>query len=204
MNNSSSLSRYILVILCVAIVFTALVLIVLNSIVQNKRLSGLKSGIPAIDQIMTGQSYEDGYRAGYKAAREKGGFSMPTPTGAPVLSLSGTIESVSADKVVFKVLSMDTDEFVDGVSSSRTALIATSTQILVRKYLNQVELAKQMEQTAKNKGLPIPYTEKTGTTTDLRPGQDIAVMAKEDIGLKDEFTVTQIIVTTMPEAAKPQ
>lgn len=202
MNNPSSLSRYILVILCVAIVFTALVLIVLNSIVQNKRLSGLKSGIPAIDQIMTGQSYEDGYRAGYKAAREKGGFLMPTPTGAPVLSLSGTIESVSADKVVFKVLSMDTDELVDGVSSSRTAVIATSTQILVRKYLNQVELAKQMEQTSKNKALAVPYMENTGKTTDLKPGQDIAVTAKEDIGLKDEFTVAQIIVTVMPETAK--
>jgi hypothetical protein len=139
MNKASSLSRYILVILCVAIVFTALILIVLNSIVQNKRLSGLKSGIPAIDQIMVGQTFEDGYKAGYKAAREKSRFSISTPPGSPVYNMDGTIKSVSADKIQFTAKNIDTDELVDGVSDSRTAQITTSTVISVRTYMTMEE-----------------------------------------------------------------
>jgi len=207
MNKTSSLSRYILVILCVAIVFTALILIVLNSIVQNKRLSGLKSGIPAIDQIMVGQTFEDGYKEGYKVARDKCRFSMVTPPGSPIFNMDGTIRSVSADKIQFTAKNIDTDELVDGISNSRTIMMTTSTVISVRTYLTMEEQTKAFEAAAKstdkNKTMPMPYTEKVIKISDLKAGQEIIVIANEDVRLKEEFAAVQVIVNIMPEVKKP-
>ena len=205
MNNVSSLSRYILVILCVAIVFTALILIVLNSIVQNKRLSGLKSGIPAIDQIMAGQTFDDGYKAGFIAARSKCSPALIDPTLMPLFSLAGAVESVSADKVVFTVSNLYTDELVDGIPSRRTAIITTSTKITAQYMLPAEEFSKLLTEAAR-KGrfdkMPLPYTEKTVKATDLKPGQGVQISAKTDIANKGEFQATEIVAIVQPEPAK--
>lgn len=199
MNKQISLSRYILVILCSSIVFTALVLVVLNSWMQNQRLATLGSGI-GIDQIFGSQSFENGYKAGYLAAREKYTKIAPLPAGTVVTALSGTVKSVSDKQIVVTATNLDTDPYVDGVSNDRTVLITASTTVMQRVFLSPEEQAKQMDRWSrsadKNKtSAPAPYTEKKLNLSDLKPGQTVAVMADEDIRLKESFTATQVVLT---------
>lgn len=202
-NDKVSLSRYILVILCVSIVFTALVLIILNSWVQNKRLSDGGLGIPAIDQVLFGQSFEDGYKAGYLAARSKYQTMVPMPEGAAIQNLNGQIQSIGSDQLVVMADNLDVDEIVDGVSSKRTVLIASTTKILFRQGLPPEEHMRQIEEWNKNRTTdlpPISYIEKSLALKDLSEGQAVSVTAAEDIRLLTSFYATEIVLYKAPES----
>lgn len=208
-NDKVSLSRYILVILCVSVVFTALILIVLNSWVQNKRLSsGSGSRIPAIDQVLFGQSFEDGYKAGYLAARSKYQRMSPMPEGMPVMGLSGQVESVNSNQLVIMAENLDVDEIVDGVSLKREAMLDEQTRFLARTPLSPEEQIRQMEVWSRNAGdspPPLPYTEKIITVKDIKAGQVVSVMAEEDIKLKESFIAKEVIIYQQPEIfAQPE
>lgn len=202
-NDKVSLSRYILVILCVSVVFTALILIILNSWVQNKRLSSSGgSGIPAIDQVLFGQSFEDGYKAGYLAARSKYQRMAPLPEGMPVMGLSGTVESINDKQLVVLADNLDVDEIVDGVSLKRTAMVDEQTKFLMRTPLSPEEQSRQIEAWSRNTGdvpPPLPYTEKTISLKDIKAGQNVSVTADEDIKLKESFSAKEVIVYQQPE-----
>lgn len=198
MNNQVSLSRYILVILCVSIVFTALTLIVLNSWVQNKRLSDLTSNVPGLNQL-TGKTFEDGYKAGYLAAKEKYRSVPPTPEGVAVLSLMGTINSVDGQQLSVTATSLDTDPTVDGVPNERTIVVSTSTSIVLRTNLSAQDFTKKMEEWNKSEDKtkvtpPTPYTEKSLSISDLKPGQTISVTSNEDLRLLTTIKAKQIVL----------
>lgn len=202
-NDKVSLSRYILVILCVSIVFTALVLIILNSWVQNKRLSQGTSGIPAIDQVLFGQSFEDGYKAGYLAARSKYQRIAPLPEGMTIMGLSGTVESINDKQLLVLAENLDVDEIVDGVSLKRTVMVNEQTKFLLRTPLSPEEQSKQIEAWSRNTGdvpPPLPYTEKIISIKDIKVGQGVSITADEDIKLKESFTATEVILYQQPEA----
>jgi hypothetical protein len=195
MKTHASLSRYILVILCVSIAFTALVLIALNSLMQNRKLSGASSGI--VDQIFSNQAYENGYKAGYLAARDKFSKVAPLPEGAIVTSITGKVDSVDAKGVKLTVTNLDTDEYVDGVSNQRLALVTASTTIVTRSFLSAEEQAKQLErwsESGSKKAPPVPYTEKAINLSGIKPGDNVIAVANEDVRLKDSFNATQLIV----------
>ena len=195
MNNRASLSRYILVILCISIAFTALVLVGLNSWVQNKRLSGDNAGI--VGQIFSGQAYENGYKAGYLAARTKYQQIAPLPEGAIVTSVTGKVAAVESNGVRLNVTNLDTNEFVDNVSNVRLAILTASTTVVQRTFLSQDEQAKQLDRWNKNgsrNSPPLPYTEQTIKLSDIKTGDDVVAVASEDIRLKESFNATQIIV----------
>lgn len=208
-NDKVSLSRYILVILCVSIVFTALILIILNSWVQNKRLSsGGGSGIPAIDQVLFGQSFEDGYKAGYLSARSKYQRMAPLPEGMQIMGLSGLVESVNDKQLVVMAENLDVDEIVDGVSLKRTAMVNEQTKFFLRTPLPLEEQSKQIEAWSRQSGdipPPLPYTEKNITIKDIKAGQNISITADEDIRLKVSFTAKEVILYQQPEiVAQPE
>lgn len=199
MNKQTSISRYILVILSISIVFTALVLIALNAWVQNKRLA--TSGTDIVGQIFSNQGYENGYRAGYLAAREKYSKIAPLPAGAVVTSLTGTVTKVAADQISLTVKNLDTNEFIDNVSNDRTALVNASTTVVLRTFLTAEEQAKQLEKWGRSgskNAPPLPYTEKNIKLSDLTVGQSVVVVADQDIRLKESFTATQIVVNVNP------
>ena len=200
MNNQVSLSRYILVILCVSIVFTALTLIVLNSWVQNKRLATLTSGVPGL----TGKTFEDGYKTGYLAAKDKYRIIPQRPEGTPVMELSGTINSINNQQFVVTATNLDTDPTVDGVPNERTILIATSTSIVIRTNLTAEEFSKKMDEWSKSpdrlkSAPPAPYTEKTVAISSLQPGQTVSITSGEDLRLLTTIKAKQVVLT---EAAK--
>lgn len=195
MNNRASLSRYILVILCISIAFTALVLVGLNSWVQNKRLSGENAGI--VGQIFSNQAYENGYKAGYLAARAKYRRVAPLPEGAVVTSISGTVASVESNAVKLNATNLDTDEYVDNVSNVRLVMTNASTTIVQRNFLSQEEQTKQLEKWNRNgsrNSPPLPYSEKTIKLSDIKPGDSVVAVADKDVRLEESFNATQIIV----------
>ncbi len=205
-NDKVSLSRYILVILCISIVFTALVLIILNSWVQNKRLSAGSLGIPAIDQVLFGQSFEDGYKAGYQAARSKYQRMAPMPEGVITQNLNGHIQSIGSEQLVVLADNLDVDEIVDGVSNKRTVVITTTTKIFFRQGLPPEEHMRQIEDWNKNRSSdlpPIPYTEKLISLKDLSEGQTVSVTAAEDIRLLSSFNATEIVLYNAYESSIP-
>lgn len=195
MNNHVSLSRYILVILCVSIVFTALVLIILNSWMQNKQLTGLNG----VGQLFAGQSYENGYKEGYLAAREKYKTILPLQENATVTSFSGDIESLDDSSVLVRATSIDTNEIVDKVSDVRDVLIASTTKIFSRTLLPQDEqdrLYAQWQKSGASQGNPPPkaYKETEIKLSDLQVGQRVFVSAGEDIKLQESFIATEVVV----------
>ena len=114
MDQPRSYSRYVLVALCIAVVFTALVLVALNAWMKQ----------PGENMVFKGSGYTDGYRDGFNAAREK----MKIVAGSDILedatSSNGEVISVSSDRLVVKQTSLDTDPVVDGVDNERTVTLA--------------------------------------------------------------------------------
>ncbi|MFA6099666.1 MAG: hypothetical protein WC750_02160 [Patescibacteria group bacterium] len=199
MNNQTSISRYILVILSISIAFTALVLIALNSWVQNKKMSTSNSGV--LGQVFSNQAYENGYKAGYLLAREKYKKIAPLPEGAVVTSLTGTVTKVEVNQLTLTAENLDTNEFIDNISNDRTVLVNASTTVVSRTFLTAEEQVKQLERWSKSgskNAPPLPYTEKAIKLSDIKPDQKITVMANEDIRLKQSFEATQIILTQTP------
>ncbi len=204
MNNPTSLSRYILVILCSSVVFTALVLVILNSWMQNKRLASLGLGGTGVDQIFGSQSFENGYKAGYQAAREKFAAVAPLPAGIAITAISGTIKSINGQQIVVTATNLDTDPYIDGVSNDRTIIVTASTTLMQRTFLSAEEQARQMDRWTKSADRdktapPSPFTEKPLKLSDLKVGQTVAVMANEDIRLKESFNATQVILDQNPK-----
>ena len=199
-NQPSSLSRHILVVLCIAVVFTALVLVALNAWVKNKQL-GLGNGSPTVDQISGGQTYDEGYKMGYNVAREKFRNVPLMPANTPILALNGTIQEITKNQLQIKATNLDTDEAVDGVSDVRLVDLDANTKITQRTPISPDKLSKLINDWQKNgikKNIPPPNTfeEKTLTLKDLKTGMLVTALAGQDIRLAGEFKATQIVISS--------
>ncbi len=190
-----SLSRYILVILSVSVVFTALVIVALNAYVSNKKLSESNGG-SFLNNALSSFSYDDGYKDGYKAARER--FSIAPPK---ILSVNGTIQDLDLNNFMIIAENLDTDEFVDSVSDKRNVLVNASTTIFMRSPLTQDEIDKKLSAWSKSSDRditspPQPFEEKALNFSDLKNGQVVTVVAYDDIRLSEAFDAQTIIVLT--------
>lgn len=196
----SSLSRYILVVLCAAVVFTTLVLVILNTWMKTERLTG----VPAIDQVLNGQSYEDGYKDGFLAAREKFTKSPPLPQNVEIKMVSGEIKTIGQDGLTMLVTSLDTDPLVDGVSDTRTVAITKDTKIIKRVMLTPEEMNKRTQAWAaegakKGTPPPAPFTDMAIKLSDLKVGMQISVTSDESLRLLESFTATTIVINQAAE-----
>ncbi len=179
-----------MVVLSVSVVLTALIIVALNAYVTNKRLAdGSSNGF--IDTAMSGLSYDEGYKAGYKAAREK--FNIAPPE---VQVMEGTVESLGSDSLQVKATNLDTDEFVDGISNIRTVMITTSTKIFTNEYLSEEDFDTEMNKWQNNPNLPppSPYIEKEIDSSELEEGARITVKANNNIRLESTFDAVRITI----------
>ncbi|MDF1496942.1 MAG: hypothetical protein P1P90_02685 [Patescibacteria group bacterium] len=196
MSPEKSLSRYILVILSVSVVVTALVIVALNAYVSNKKLSESNNGT-FLNNALSSFSYDDGYKDGYNAAREK--FNIAP---SELRAITGTVQSITPNSLKLEAINLDTDEFVDGVSNVRTALITSSTKVLHRSNLSGEELGSAMQKWQNNPGdnpPPLPYTEKEVTVSEISEGSAVTVISKNDIRFSQSFDADQIIITSISD-----
>jgi hypothetical protein len=188
------------VVLSISVVLTALVIVALNAYVTNKQLAQ-NGNSSFIDKAFSTFSYDDGYRDGYSAAREKFGV-LPSE----ITAITGNVMDMDQSFVTIKAINIDTDEFVDRVSDIRKGLITASTTIMLRKVLTGEELDAAMIAWRKNPAdnpPPVPYTETKASLNDLSAGATVLITALEDIRLKESFYAQNIIIIYQPETTVP-
>ncbi|MBU2566911.1 hypothetical protein KKG46_05135 [Patescibacteria group bacterium] len=191
MDHQTSISRYILVVLAISVVFTTLVLVALNAWVGNNRLSQLSTNVPGLNNL-SGKSYDEGYKDGYNDAKEMYKIN-PLALSDEQYSLNGTIVSVDTEKIVIRK-----SETMEDV----TVNISTTTAIIKRVALTQEQLDEKIKNWEKmdDEGVlnppPLPIDDTTVTSADLIAGQTVLVSAKDNIYGLDSFEATSVVINS--------
>lgn len=191
MSPEKSLSRYILVVLSVSVVLTALIIVAINAYVNNARLS---SDDGFIDSTLSSFSYNQGYKDGYNAARDKFHFAP-----VEIRTINGTIIETTSNSLTINAINLDTDEFVDGVSNIRKAELTAETKFFSRTALSEEEFDKAMSAwrssgATRGESPPSGFTDKEISASDLQAGQNIVINADQDIRLMETFTALSVVV----------
>jgi hypothetical protein len=186
MNPEKSLSRYILVILCVSVVFTALILVALNAYVTNKQLSN-PNDETFLGTAFSTFSYEDGYKDGYNSARTK--FAVMSPEQ---FSITGLVKNKTNNGFELLGENLYTDETVDGISDQRTILITTSTKIVKITSLSPEEFDAQATKSISTGIPPVPYTEQEISLLDIEEGFRVTVVSNEDVSYSETIEASKI------------
>ncbi|MBI4139020.1 hypothetical protein HY479_02610 [Candidatus Uhrbacteria bacterium] len=182
-----SYSRYLLTVLCVAVVITTLVLVGLNAWLTQP--SGLSLNGLGFNPDAERQA---GYKEGYNAARDR--LSTAGLCALPVEStvLTGSVMAVEQGLVIVVQESLDTDPLADGVPDERVVRIGPETKIFIQKEASPDELAAA---SATPDTAPIPVGRTAAKWTDIpTEGGRVRVSANEDIRLKEEFTAREIVI----------
>jgi hypothetical protein len=192
MSPEKSLSRYILVVLSISVVLTALVIVAMNAYVNNYRLSNDSDSF--IDSTLSSFSYNQGYKDGYNAARDKFHFAP-----AEIRTISGKIIETTANSLTIDAINLDTDEFVDGVSNVRKVELTGTTKFFRRTALSEAEFDQAMSAwrstgATKNEPLPSSFTDEEISVSDLQTDQNIVINSNQDIRLMETFTAESIVV----------
>jgi hypothetical protein len=175
MSPEKSLSRYILVVLSISVVLTALVIVALNAYVTNKKLAD-PSNESFLNTAFSSFSYEDGYSDGYSVAREK--FSLAPPN---VSNISGKVTSKNDDSFQILGENLYTDEQVDGVSDKRKIVVTSDTIIKKITPLTPEEFDLAFNKSINSGTPPLPYTETEVSLMDIEEGTLVNIIANEDV-----------------------
>ena len=191
MEHQTSLSRYILVVLAISVVFTTLVLVALNAWVGNNKLSQLSNNVPGLDNL-SGKSYEQGYEDGFNDAKELYKIN-PTALSDNQYSINGMIVKVDKDGIV--VRSTDTGNEIN-------VSVASTTAIIKRVALTQEQLDlkranwNKLDDEGRLKPPPLPIDDTDITFNDLLAGQSVLVSSKDNIYGLDSFAASSIVVNS--------
>jgi hypothetical protein len=185
MEQPRSASRYILVALCVVIVFTALVLVAMNAWMKQP-------GNP----IATTDRYQEGYSKGYSDARERlrsaGLLSAPSETNI----LNGTVLSVGNGSIVVKQTNLDTDPTVDQVPDERTITITSSTKIYQRVLKDPAVLDTELREFEKSgasgSAVPDPYIQTVINFSEIPVGAKVFLYSNMNVRLLSDIVATEI------------
>lgn len=190
------------------------VLIVLVFNIQKKELLK-KADIENQDALQDGQ---DANRE--RPSQSPMGVGIPTETGA--IPVFGTIQKVEGNTLTIKINSYGPS--VGQISDVRLISIDSNTKMTLSVQKNreqfqkemqefQLKMAQQQEKKETNQMSdlimpPTPFEKRDIVATDLKEGQQILVIANEDIEGKKEFVAVRLDVQEdltfgMPPVAKP-
>lgn len=188
MDYSSSKSRYILTGLAIIMTITAFILVGLNALnLQNLFTSG----------SMAGKSYKDGYLA----ARTMYTKMCPNIIRGESNSVSGVVLGVRSTELVIKQDSLDTNEAVDGVSDTRTIVIAEGTEIM--RFEPKSDEQFQKESAAYREAMrsreavarpPSPSTKVTMSLSEIKAGQRVTVTSDTDLRLLETINAVSVVL----------
>jgi len=187
------------VILCVAVVGTALILIALNAWMKQPG-----SPLAVIDR------YQVGYEQGYNDAREQlrtTGLLLPSEE---TRSFNGTIVSVGDGSLVVRQTSLDTNPRVDDVPDERTVIVTSSTKVVRQTDKDSVDLEKELKayDAAVKTDPEIPMPDAVVSTdmklSDIPVDARVTVYADEDVRLLEQVVATRVVVQGQPVAETGQ
>lgn len=191
MGTEKSLSRYILVVLSVSVVVTAIIIVALNAYVSNKRLADDDGGfISGTTKSLS--SYDDGYIDGYNDARDR--FSNYPDI---IKNINGQVTEIGSDYILITAENLDTNEFVDGVSDLRKVKISTTTSIVQQKALSDEETEsriRQWQESGSNEPLMLVDQEKQINLSEITENSRVEVIAENDIRMQEEFKAIKVIL----------
>jgi len=189
MDQPRSTSRYILVALCIVVVFTALVLVALNAWMKS-------SGNP----LAAADRYQEGYSKGYSDAREHLRTLGMIIEPADTRSFSGSVVSVGSGSLVVKQTSLDTDPIIDKVPDERNVTVASSTKIYRRTEKDPAVLEKEMrafEADVKENPNAVPPESLIKTDmklSDINVGAKVVITSASEVRLASTIVATEVVV----------
>lgn len=187
--STPSHSRYVLTILAVILVVTALILIALNALQLDRRFG-------AVTQISTGD-VRQAYADGYLAARKKYQALCPL-VGLSMTQFVGTVQSISGDTLMVLQQSLDTDPLVDGVSDIRTVLITAQTAIQRMEEKPREQIEKELRAlniTTERAVPPSPHVLTSVKLSDVQVGQRVSVRSASDVRMESSIRALSITLT---------
>lgn len=182
MEQHSSTSRYILTALAIILVITTFILVGLNALNLQQRMSTTSVLSPS-------GSSNQGYVDGYKAARAKYAALCALPIDN-VMSFSATVKAVSANELTVTALTLDTDPTVDGISNDRTITVSADTKIQKLTDKTPTEMAAETSATVP----PTPFKISQLQLKDLTVGETISISSATDVRLAPVITAQTITV----------
>ncbi len=184
-----SISRYILVVLCVSVVTTTIVLIGLNAFMNNTTRSPQSAPIA-----------NEGYVQGFMAARER----FKTMTHYGILPnqntiLVGKVLEATSDHLLVQQQTLDTDPRVDGVQDERTITLEGDGKAYQETTKHPDQLKTELQLFHANQ-MPqpnmVPPTASTLTPialSDIPVGAIVRISSHTDIRLSPAISATEII-----------
>lgn len=189
MDQPRSTSRYILVALCVVVVFTALVLVALNA--WMKQGGGLS---------VVADRYQEGYVKGYTDARDDLRAHGLLMASVETRMFSGTVVSVGDGSLVVKQTSLDTNPTIDKVPDERSVSVASSTKVYRRTEKDPAVLEKEMKAfqgESRNNPDAVPPESLIKTAmklSDISVGTKVVITSDVDVRLLANITATEVVV----------
>ena len=153
------------------------------------------------------------YQAGWNAAEQRLAQSGMIPAlnkNIQIKNVSGTVEKINGDKLTVKIVPLN--PLADPSSNERTVDINNNTKFyqMVQKnpqeYQNEVAAFQKTEGVAvKNANSqtttpPLPFDKKAIGLSDIKVGMQVLIMADGDIKTAQEFTATEIDLTSANQA----
>lgn len=171
----------------------------------------------------------DTYQAGWNAAKARlsqSPMGMAIPGDMEIKNVSGSIQEINGNKLVVKINPLEL--LADPALDIRTIVVDENTKINLAIQKDQVKFQKEMEvfqekmaqaqvQATSTDPLvpadpmdmtnpilpPMPFESKSISSSELKAGQQISVIAIENIKDKKEFTASQIDAQEIPVAMPP-
>lgn len=192
-----SYSRYLLVVLCVAIIVTATILVALNAYTGTNRMGGLSS----ITSAITGEGDTiEGYRAGFAAAKQRyEQYGLNAFSGQTNVVI-GSVEGTGGQSIVVKQENLMTDQIVSGVPDDRIVLIGSDTVIVRETAKPEAQLIAEQQAFANLPAgtatePPYPAVRTVVGFADIKTGDRVRVMTLEaDVTQVEEVSATEIII----------
>lgn len=174
----------------------------------NKRVTGI-----------SGQVGANTFQAGWEAAKKRlneSGFS-PMISGLEIKSLSGEVKAVKDGKLTIKTRPME--PLADPKLDERTVTVDNNTKIYQLIQRDQQEIQAEMEAFQKSMQAQIEnptaaasspvmppemYAKKEIALSEITIGQQITVVASENIANSREFKAVEITVQSLPVMPAPE
>ncbi|MFA5935248.1 MAG: hypothetical protein WC787_00105 [Patescibacteria group bacterium] len=190
-----SYSRYILVVLCVAIVCTALILVALNAFTNTEKLV-LPGGVTTNDDTVIAA-----YKAGFDSAQNKYEAGALLAASDRTNVLSGPVEDASASKLLVMQKNLAIDSEISGISDRREVLITENTKFY-RETPKEVDVftkeqaAYDASEPDESVGPPSPTIKTAIRLADIKTGDMVRVTTvEENIIGAESMTASEIVVT---------